>query len=364
MNFIREVILTALELLNGTSTWIVVSYIIAGLLHDVISPVRFQRGLGNTKFSSIVKATLSAMIIPICSCGSVPLGISLYYSGAYLGPTLAFLASSPFLNPAAIIMSLGLLGWEITLINIIAGLFLPLLIGVIGNKIGGDELRKPMLEEEIVNISLEESDDRSLVEKFKSGLIWVTNDLALTLSKYTVLGMLLGGLILSIFPESFIQEYLGNPSLLSLMNVAVMGTIMYVCAVGHIPFIAALIVSGASPGSAITFLMAGAATNVPELYSIYKMIGKKTAAIYGFVVTIYAFIIGYITNLILMPGFKPVADFSQANKSIEIANRFQFTIPDPINWICTVILLMFFMKSIRPFLEDVAYKVKGFFIED
>lgn len=364
MNFIREVILTALELLNGTSTWIVVSYIIAGLLHDVISPVRFQKGLGNTKFSSIVKATLSAMIIPICSCGSVPLGISLYYSGAYLGPTLAFLASSPFLNPAAIILSLGLLGWQITLINIVAGLMLPLIIGLIGNKIGGDELRKPMLEEEISNISLENSDDRSLMDKFKSGLIWVTNDLALTLSKYTVLGMLLGGFILSVFPESFIQKYLGNPSLLSLMNVAIMGTIMYVCAVGHIPFIAALIVSGASPGSAITFLMAGAATNVPELYSIYKMIGKKTAAIYGIVVTIYAFIVGYITNLILMPGFKPIADFSQANKSIEVASRFQFTIPDPVNWFCTFILLVFFVKSIRPFLEDLAYKFKGFFIED
>ncbi|MDO7204721.1 permease [Paraclostridium bifermentans] len=50
---------------------------------------------------------------------------------------------------------------------------------------------------------------------------------------------------------------------------------MYVCAVGHIPFIAALVASGASPGIAITFLIAGAATNLPELISMYKVIGRE-----------------------------------------------------------------------------------------
>ncbi|MFR6349905.1 MAG: permease [Enterocloster aldenensis] len=47
------------------------------------------------------------MLIPICSCGTIPLGISLYYSGAYLGPTLAFMTSSPMINPIAVILCWG-----------------------------------------------------------------------------------------------------------------------------------------------------------------------------------------------------------------------------------------------------------------
>ena len=43
------------------------------------------------------------MFIPICSCGTIPLGISMYYSGAYLGPTLAFMTSTPMINPLAIV---------------------------------------------------------------------------------------------------------------------------------------------------------------------------------------------------------------------------------------------------------------------
>lgn len=359
VEFIKDILSTSLSLLHGSSGWLVVSYIIAGLLHDVISPVRFNKHLGNKKLSSILKATLSAMILPVCSCGAVPIGISLYYSGAYLGPTLAFMASSPFLNPLAITLSLGLLGPQITIINAVAGLTLPLIVGVIGNRFGGDELKKPQLEEEIDRIDLEESDNVPLLEKFKSGLLWVKDDLALTLSKYVVLGMVFGGFILTVFPDSSIQQYLGNPSMLSLGTVALLGTLMYVWAVGHIPFIAALIASGAAPGAAVTFLMSGAATDIPELYTIYKMIGKKSAAIYAVVITIYALIVGYITNLILMPGFEPAINYNRIDNSIESANTLSLHFPEPVKWICTIIVLIFFVKAMYPQVINFIDKIKG-----
>lgn len=348
LEFIKNILLTSISLLNGASGWLVFSYIIAGLLHDVISPVRFQKALGNKKISSIFKVTLSSICLPICSCGTIPLGISLYYSGAYVGPTLAFMASTPVLNPIALILSFGLLGKELTFINIIAGFLLPFIIGIIGNKLGGNEVRKPNLEEEIATISLEEADKLSLLDKFKSGLKWVSEDLAITLSKYVVLGMLFGGFILTAFPDSFIKQYLGNPSMLSLWNVALLGTFMYVCAVGHIPFIAALIASGASPGAAITFLMAGAATNIPELLSIYKMIGKRTAIIYGGVVTVFALIVGYLTNLWLMPDFEPAINYNRIDKSIEGANALLISIPEPLKYICSIIVFIFFLKGLLP----------------
>ena len=80
--------------------------------------------------------------------------------------------------------------------------------------------------------------------------------------------MLIAGLIFNVFPQSAIQTYLGNPGFVSLFGITVVAAFMYVCAVGHIPFIAALVASGAAPGVAITFLMAGAATNIPGLVTI------------------------------------------------------------------------------------------------
>lgn len=348
VKFLKEILVTSVGLLNGTSGWLVFSLIIAGVLHDVVSPVRFHKHLGNRKISSILKSTLSGMCLPICSCGTIPIGISLYYSGAYVGPTLAFMASTPALNPVALILYWGLLGPELTIVNIIAGFFLPFIIGIVGNKLGGNEVSKPKLEEEIGQIQFEEMDKRSLLEKVKSGIHWMLNDLAVTLSKYVVWGMLLGGFILTVFPDSFIHDYLGNPSMLSLWNVAVLAALMYVCAVGHIPFIAALIASGASPGAAITFLMAGAATNVPELLSIYKMIGKRTAIIYGVVISIFSLSVGYITNKLLMPGFIPAISIDKIDGSIQSTNRLLISAPDWLKYICSLIIFIFFLKAIYP----------------
>ncbi|MDO5018469.1 MAG: efflux transporter SaoE [Lagierella massiliensis] len=356
IDYIKEIIFRSVELLNGASSWLVFSYIIAGLLRNIISPVRLQKSLGNTKFSSILKVTGYSMLLPVCSCGSVPLGISLYYSGAYVGPTLAFLASSPVLNPAALILSFGLLGKEIAIINIFAGITLPIIIGVIGNLIAGKELRNETVFNQINQMNLEDEQKKSIKTRIKEGMEWVRNDFALTLSKYVIYGMLFGGFILTVFPESFIQKYLGNPGLLSLWNVAVLSALMYVCAVGHIPLIAALIASGASPGAAITFLMAGAATNIPEIISIGKMIGKRTAATYTIVISGYAMLIGLFTNKLLMPGFQRQMEYDKVTNAISYANHVLLSFPDWVKYLSSLIIFYFFMKSVY-------FKLRSYYYE-
>lgn len=353
LDFLKNILLASINMLNGASGWIVFSFIIAGLLHDIISPARFHKSLGNTKLSSILKVTISGMLLPICSCGTIPLGLSMYYSGAYLGPVLAFMTSTPIINPIAVILSYGLLGKEITIIYVAVGLLLPFLIGVIANKFGGNELKKEGIEEELFNASLVEEEDTTFLEKIKSGMHWVISDLAVVVSKYVLMGMLFGGFIITAFPDTFIHKYLGNPSMLSLWNIALLSTIMYVCAVGHIPFIAALIASGASPGAAITFLMAGAATNFPELISIYNIIGKRAAIMYASIVSISSLAVGYFTNKLLMPGFEPVLNIDSVDNSIQYANKFMLIMPTPVRYICSLIIIFFFIKGMIPKVKDI-----------
>ncbi len=159
------------------------------------------------------------------------------------------------------------------------------------------------------------------------------------------------------FPNSFIQKYLGNPSMLSLGNVALLSTVMYVCAVGHIPFIAALVASGAAPGAAITFLMAGAATNFPELISIYNVIGKKATIMYGGLVAGSSLLIGYITNKLLLSNFKPAINFNSIDSSIEGANKLIFAAPEPLKYLCSAIIFIFFLKVSIPKIKDKFQKV-------
>ena len=342
IKFVPEVIYSSFNMLCGSSGWMIVSFFIAGALHEFLSPERLRRSsIGTKKFTGVLWSTLSGALIPICSCGTIPLGISLYYSGAFLGPTLAFMTSSPMINPMAVILAFGLLGPQIWIIYFLTGLIAPLIIGTIANKFAGDEIcifgpeGKP---DEAPGIKLEE-EKRSILSQIISGLHWSFTELALTVAKYTVSGMLVAGLLFSIVPQSFIQNYLGNPGFISLLGITVIAALMYVCAVGHMPFIAALVASGAAPGVAITFLMAGASTNIPELITISKTIGKRAAFMYFFMVTLISNCVGYLANQLLMPGFKPVIDFDTTHKTIEMANHFIVPMPEWFQYTCSFVLI-------------------------
>lgn len=367
-SFIFSIIQSAWSMLNSSSSWMVFSFAVAGVLREFLKPEKIQKtAIGSKRISGVFWTTLSGMFIPICSCGTIPLGISMYYSGAYLGPTLAFMTSTPMINPLAVILAWGLLGKEITIIYIITGFVAPMIIGIVANHFAGNELhiglRNKNNEEAEGTISLEtdeeeepamiqlEFEEPSVWEKLKSGLRWSFTELSVTISKYTVSGMLIAGFLFTVVPQSFVQDYLGNPGMISLLGITVVAALMYVCAVGHIPFIAALVASGAAPGVAITFLMAGAGTNIPELLTISKTIGKRAMFMYFSMVVVISNLVGYLTNRLLMPGFNPVLDFDRTSHTIQQANKLIIALPDWGEWICSGILVAYaayaLLKAIR-----------------
>lgn len=367
-SFIFSIIQSAWSMLNSSSSWMVFSFAVAGVLREFLKPEKIQKtAIGSKRISGVFWTTLSGMFIPICSCGTIPLGISMYYSGAYLGPTLEVMTSTPMINPLAVILAWGLLGKEITIIYIITGFVAPMIIGIVANHFAGNELhiglRNKNKEEAEGTISLEtdeeeepamiqlEFEEPSVWEKLKSGLRWSFTELSVTISKYMVSGMLIAGFLFTVVPQSFVQDYLGNPGMISLLGITVVAALMYVCAVGHIPFIAALVASGAAPGVAITFLMAGAGTNIPELLTISKTIGKRAMFMYFSMVVVISNLVGYITNRLLMPGFNPVLDFDRTSHTIQQANKLIIALPDWGEWICSGILVAYaayaLLKAIR-----------------
>ncbi|WP_031483267.1 efflux transporter SaoE [Maridesulfovibrio frigidus] len=346
-------LLLALDILNDASPWLLASFILAGVLHEYLRPEILQKMMGNDRLSSIIKATLSGMLLPICSCGVIPLGLGLYYSGAYLGPTLAFMTSTPIINPAAAVLAFGLLGPKIAGIYILAGFTVPLVMGLIGNRFGGLERQLPGMENLSAPPVLENMSAPSVKEKLLAGLRWGFWDLGVMVSRYIVFGVLLAGMIIALTPHGAIQEYLGNPGMISLFGIAALGAIMYVCAVGHIPFIAALVAGGAAPGVAIVFLMTGAATNLPELLSMYKMIGKRCVIIYSSVLIITALAFGRLANYLLMPDFIPVFSLGADNKAIDIANSLIVSVPDPIQYFCSLIIVLLGAHSVVPSLMKI-----------
>jgi len=313
-------------MLRTSGAWLIISFVASGLLYGVLRPERLQKSLGNKKFSSILKATVSGALLPICSCGVTPISIGLYRSGAHLGPTLAFLVAAPIINPAAIILAYALLGPQIATIYLISGFVLPVIIGLAGNRFGGKLVESPYaVSQPAVVLSAAQP---PLLQRLAGGLKWGFADLAVQTCRFILLGIVFAAAIFALLPMSVIQTYLASPDMLSLVGVTLLGTLMYVCAVGHIPFIAALVGIGTAPGIALTFLLAGVSTNLPEMISIWKLIGKRAVLIYTGIVVAYGIVVGYVVNLLFAETFVPRFDMSLAARGVEMAEHFILIFPD------------------------------------
>jgi len=320
------------ELLRTSGTWLIISFLVCGLLHGVLKPEAFQKSLGNKKFSSIIKATVSGMLLPICSCGVMPLTIGLYYSGAYLGPTLAFLVAAPIINPAAVILSYALLGPRLTVAYLICGFTLPVIIGVTANKFGGKLMQSKFAPNQ--EIIMTDVIRPPLSGRLIGGLKWGFEDLAVQTCRFMLMGTAFAALLLTFLPSSFIHAYLSNPGLISLIGATILGAIMYVCALGHIPFIAALVGTGTAPGIALAFLLSGVSTNLPEMISIWKLIGKRAVFIYTSIVVVFGILAGYAFNMMFAESFVPQFDLSRSARGIQIAGYFSLRFPETLKTVC------------------------------
>lgn len=175
--------------------------------------------------------------------------------------------------------------------------------------------------------------------RFGEAMKWGFMDLGFSVSKYIFYGIAIAALIFVLIPHWFIAKYLGDPGLLSYGGSVTLGAVMYVCSVGHIPVVAALMAMGANPGVAMSFLLSGVATNLPELIAISRLLRPKVALIYSGGLIGVAVLVGVLVNTVLT-DFKPVYAVDENSTVISIAKSINIVMPGFISEFCAMVILV------------------------
>ena len=125
--------------------FVAVSFLI-GLLTEYLPPSRIRDFLSNklTLVQYLLGAGLGALT-PFCSCSTVPITAGLLRGGVPFGPTMAFLFSSPVLNPVIIALLLSLLGYKVTVIYVAVTFFGAMVAAMLLSKLGMESQVKPLV---------------------------------------------------------------------------------------------------------------------------------------------------------------------------------------------------------------------------
>ena len=125
------VVLKGAALLVELLPYWLIGMLIAGSLVVFVSWEAVRKKMGHGGFKANLLATASGSIIPICSCGIVPVLVGMLEAGVPLGPTLAFLIAAPMLNIPTVFLTASLLGKKIAIARVIAVFFIAMGVGLI-----------------------------------------------------------------------------------------------------------------------------------------------------------------------------------------------------------------------------------------
>jgi len=290
LNLLEKFISETFRLFIEISPYLILGFFFAGLLHTLLGEKYIQKHFAKSGLWSTIKAAIFGIPLPICSCAVIPLAESLRKDGASKSSTMAFLVSTPSSGVDSIMATYALLGPVYAVFRPIASFLSGILVGIVTHLKGGDKAVSPPVKETGNN---KKKREKSIKEIFTYGFKVIPAEI----SKWLIIGVVIGGAISAMVPADFGVKYLGSP-LLNYVVILLISIPLYICATGSIPIAASLIAKGVLPGAALALLIAGPATNTVTISFVYKKMGKRVTFFYVLSIIVVSVATGLVFDVL------------------------------------------------------------------
>lgn len=399
MEILENLLMKIFEMLNEMSPYLLLGFLIAGIMHAFVPKNLYSNYLSKNNFSSVLNAALFGIPLPLCSCGVIPTAMGLRKEGASKGATTSFLIATPQTGVDSILATYSLLGLPFAIIRPLAAFVTSLFGGSLVNIFCKNEKEEnaqntPKEEnscchsqkEETPSFtlaaqnfnpnqelsftfapqnlqkeekksccchsheeekeeeksccchSLEEEQAKTFAQKCKSALKYAFGEMMQDIGKWLIIGIVVAGII-SLIPSEYFAIFSGN-TLLSMLFVLLLAIPMYLCATGSIPIAVALILKGLTPGAALVMLMAGPACNIASILVIGKKLGRKTLITYLSSIVISAIAFGCLIDFVL-----PSEWFSLIGANVQDSCHSSEHHAGLFSVICSVVLIILLIKA-------------------
>lgn len=269
--------------------YLLLGFLVAGILHEFVPQNVFHRLIGRENFRSVLFATLIGIPLPLCSCGVIPTGVSLRKNGASRGATVAFMVATPQVGVDSIIATYSLMGLPFAICRPLVALLTALAGGAVTARFGKDEIDVHKAEPTCT------IEHKSFTSRLFDMLRYSFIEMIQNIGKWLVIGLAAGALITVFIPDNFFAS-LHLPSIITMLIVLIVAVPMYTCSMGSIPIAAALLAKGLSAGTALVLLVAGPAASIASFMVIGKALGRRQLYFYSGTIIIGSLIGGLIVD--------------------------------------------------------------------
>ncbi|EDC4869275.1 organoarsenical efflux permease ArsP [Campylobacter jejuni] len=276
----------------------------------------FKKQLAGDKISSYFKAIFLGALTPFCSCSTIPLLRAFLEAKVKLSIALAYLFTSPLINPIIFSMLFVTFGLKLSLIYVVFLIFLIFIISFVFSKFKEDSFLKHIPKNTKSSIFTQSAHNPSnFIFKQKSccaNTLDKSKNITINykelfkeslknykkLLPYIVVAVFIGAFIHGFIPQEILQKYLNGNEILSIALAAFLGIFLYLRVETIIPIGLALLQMGISQGVIMSFLIAGAGCSLPELVLLKQMFKMKFLFLFVMIILGVAISFGIFINLI------------------------------------------------------------------
>ncbi len=326
-----EILNSLLFMLGEMSPYILLGFLIAGLMHSFVPADIFARHLSGRGWGAVAKAAAVGVPLPLCSCGVLPAAVAMRRGGASRAASTSFLIATPQTGVDSIAATWSLLGPAFAVIRPVAAL----VTALVGGRAVGAVERPDAQAQVCVAAPADAGASRTFAGRLAGALRYGFVDLVDSIGVWLVAGLVVAALITVYVPADFFSS-LGDAPLLAMLLVVLVAVPMYVCATGSIPIALSLMLKGLSPGTALVLLMAGPAANFASFALISREMGRKAAVVYLLSIVAGAMAFGLAVDYLL-----PSAWFDVAVRHGGCAHG-----AGVFTWVCSVVMALLLAASL------------------
>ncbi|EDP3027056.1 permease [Campylobacter jejuni] len=276
----------------------------------------FRKQLSGDKISSYFKAIFLGALTPFCSCSTIPLLKAFLEARVKLSVCLAYLFTSPLINPIIFSMLSIAFGLKLSLTYVVFLVFLIFIVSFVFSKFKEESFLKHIPKNTKSNIFTQTTHNPSNFIFKQKSCCANTQDKPKNITinykelfkeslknykkllPYIVIAVLIGALIHDFIPQEILQKYLSGNEILSIILAAFFGVLLYLRVETIIPIGLILLQMGISQGVIMSFLIAGAGCSLPELVLLKQMFKMKFLLLFISIILSVAISFGMLINFI------------------------------------------------------------------
>lgn len=291
-----------------------IALLIGALIEEFVSERFIARFLTGRNPGTMLLASIVGALIPLCTCGMVPLAVALRRRGGDLKHTFGFLTAGAAVSVPVLLLTWKVIGFRWVAVRLVASIALGLLVGYASvlalrrSAVRSAEPAAPGLDGPPGATAMREDAfdltpvaGRSHIRSVWRRFLGQVREFA----PWVLVSLALAAVVDVIVPGHWIQILYGQKTTVGSFMASISGVPFYFCSGAELPLVKEFLAKGMGFGPATAMMLAVPIVNIPTFGVVGKWLGPRAALYYLALCVAGATLLGVLAGL--FTGAGPVA---------------------------------------------------------